>query len=384
MPVEKNNPLQSHSPVNNREPEQKEQNPSGLFSRFLIKKLKRKTRLLISSPAFEGHHQPRSFNKATAVLQRTSINRDHNDTVFSSTSGHIATSTVPHVMMEPNKAGKARGITGKWHVKFPTGVRILETLKRKVVARFMKLMGKNHKSNYFNNKKTLAEREVLAGKMAQLASIRGPSYCQYNWEINKTPQIEVLLHRGETCVASKHFNHSHGGEAENKSSIIYDGEHNPASAYVMRRFFLGDEDAVKRDNYLVDVNSEGVHCFIPIDYGFAFYNNSDATENMKFEEFAHWVLQLPAAHKLHYGLLKRGDSIMDLIDGMLPSQKLQAVYMALSKIASLGDHEPAIYCRQISDPKESQRIYQQLQQKIATARRLVKEAWRHPDIQPLL
>lgn len=93
---------------------------------------------------------------------------------------------------------------------------------------------------------------------------------------------------------------------------------------------------------------------------------------MDFEQFNRWVLQLPNTHKLHYSVLKRGESIMDLIDTMSREDQTRAVYMALTKIASIKPHEPHIYSQQISDPVERQRIYEQLQQKIATAQRLVK------------
>ena len=362
------------------------------FRRFSVRKRRKTTRLLTLAPSQQSRPSFSKMKLSSVVVPRKTINRDDDDVLFSSVSdqntGKVTTgtftSTVGHAIAAPTNEAKKRGIDGLWHVKFPMSVGKLEKLKRKLVAGIMHLRNKPYKSRYFNNPKTLAEREVLAGKMAQLVSLRGPSYVSEDWQLNRTPQIEVLHNSGQHCVANRHIYSKYPATLEHGRDIVYDGEHNPASVYVVRRFFLGDEDAVKRDNYLVDVNGDGVHCFIPVDYGFSFYNHSDATDTMDFKQFVQWTLHLPGMHRLHYAFLKRGESIMDLIHTMSPQDQHRAVYMALSKIASIQPHEPHIYSQQISDPLERQRIYDQLQKKITTAKRLVEEARHHPDIQPLL
>ena len=311
------------------------------------------------------------------------MNRNYDDIVLLQAPSHPHTDTVPHILAIPSKNGQKKGISGRWHVKYPAGVGRFERLKRRIVAGVMSLRRKPYKSRYFDNSKTLAEREVLAGKLMELASRKGPSYSSYEWAERKNAQHEILLSEGQSCVASRHMKSKYTATMERGKNIVYDGEHNPATVYVMRRL-LGDEDAVKRDNYLVDVNQEGVHCFMPIDFGYAFYNHSDIADDMNFDQFSEWVLQLPKMHKLHYATVKRGESIMDLINAMSPEDKRRAVYMALTKMASISSHEPRAYSKQISDPVEKQRIYEQLQKKILTAKRLVKEARHHPDIQPLL
>lgn len=215
------------------------------FRRFSVRRRRKTTRLLTLAPSRHPKHSHSKLNPLSVVIPRSAINRDDNDEVLISlpeknsatvTVGGF-TSTVAHIITAPTDEGQKRGITGFWHVKFPMGIGRIEKLKRKVVSVIMRLRNKPYKSRYFNNPKTLAEREVLAGKMAQLASIRGPSYSSTDWQLNRTPQIEILHNSGQLCVTNKHIYSKHSASEELDRDIVYDGEHNPASAYVMRRFF---------------------------------------------------------------------------------------------------------------------------------------------------
>ena len=257
------------------------------------------------------------------------------------------TDTNPHWLMRPTDKGVAAGFKGMWHVKKPGKVSKTQVGKRYLVSMFMKARSKLYKAKYFASTKTLVEKEILVGKLHQLFHVKGPTFAQRDWGLAEDMNFGHFTDEaGEDCVASQHIDHDYMATKEMSPKLVYDGEHNPATAYVTRRYIGGDEDGVKRQNYLVKTapmpprpGKEGkpdpnrkLHCFVSIDHGYALYNRSELVAGMNFKEFVNWSLELPLSHKLHYKLIKRGESIMDLIEAMRPQDKNRAVYMALAKM----------------------------------------------------
>ncbi len=316
---------------------------------------------------------------------KTSLNPDSSlAEILTLVPGQDFRDTVEHKIMVPTERGESLGLKGKWHIKKPGKVSKAENIKRSAVNAYYKARGKGYKSVHYKNTRSVVEKEILAGKLTRQALVKGASFARYDWNLEGDMQFAYFNDKGEHSVGCQHIPHDHLATDEIRGRLVYDGEHNPATAYVFRRYLLGDEDGVKKGNYLVKVNHDaGVHCFIPIDYGLAFFNRSKKAEKMNFSEFVRWSLKLPLSHGVHYSLFKRGESIMSFINDMSEGDKTRAVYMALEKMAALTDKDLKGLCKQITDKTERNEILNQLKSRVSNARRLRNEAASNPHIAAL-
>ena len=361
---------------------------------------RRQTRLRFISRSSGHHEHANKKRSAVKVDTRITLNPTSSlNDMMTVKPGANFKDTIPHRVMLPTTKGLAAGIEGEWHVKKPGRISKIQMGKRYLISLLMKARSKLYKSKYFHNTKTLVEKEILAGKLTQLTHIKGPTFAQIDWELAEDMKFGHFKDEdGEDCIACRHIDHDYMATREAASRLVYDGEHNPATAYVQRRYMMGDEDAVKKANYLVKRAPlpprpgtqkkpdppRKLHCFVSIDHGYALYNRSDVVADMSFKEFVHWSLELPLSHKLHYSLIKRGESIMELIDGMRPVDKTRAVYMALAKMGSVTDDDLDKLCLQISDPVERLVVLEDLKIKTFHARRMMQEAETLPEIKILL
>lgn len=337
---------------------------------------------IVHIPQSSRRHQ--QLNKKLRKIEvdtRTTLNRTKPlSELMNLKPGGGLTDTNPHFVMVPTTDGLSAGISpSDWHVKKPGKISSLQSFKRYLKSLLMKFVGKTHKANYFENDRTLVEKEILAGKIHQLVHINGPTFAKSDWELAENMEYGYFKDEdGEDCIASKHIDHDYMATKENASELYYDGEHNPATAYVLRRYLTGDEDAVKRANYLVKISSDTGfqkrHCFVSIDHGYAFYNISKQVTKMSFREFAAWSLEPPLSHKLHYRFIKPKESIMPLINGMSPDDRDKAVYMALAKIAVVTEKDIEKLCCQISDIDEREKTIKGLKERTRQAIRMKEEA----------
>ena len=366
-------------------PSQKKTIKSKIFGRFSSIKPEQKTELIFKrSPHY--NYSPKARRNVFVTTPHTLLrNNDVLQELLSPLKQeHTNVSgTVPHEIMEPTQNALKQGITGLWHVKYPKRVTRMERVKQFFRIVFMKLTNNADKARYFQNPKSMAEREVVAAQLDQLASTRAPSFATHEWGTT-SQQSGILLNNGETCVAGRHIEHDHTASKVLNQDTVYDGEHNPASAFIFRTILFGDYDGAKGDNYLVKSNEAGAHCFIPIDYGFTFYKDHRKLLAMPFEQFVTHSLKLPTWQRLHYNVIKRNESIMGVIHSMSQEDKNRAAYMALSKISALNAKGMHTICANISDPAERKRIENHLFQTVTAAKELMKKAEQHPDIQPLL
>ncbi|MGI9274062.1 MAG: hypothetical protein ACR2PT_04270, partial [Endozoicomonas sp.] len=280
-----------------------------------------------------------------------------------------------------------RGVSGIWHVKKPGQISRLEKTKRFFVSLVYRLTGSKTKALYYRNTQLLVEKEVLAGKLNRLVMLSGNTYCSGNWGLAEQ------MHHGysyddeqdEHCVANQHIEHSHLASKEFGNDLTYDGENNPASAYVMRRFFLGDADSLKRGNYLVQVDKEhSKRSFVSIDFGMAFHDHWTVPDNIDFSDFVEKVLTPPLAYQAHYSVLKRGEGIHDLFKGMSINDRECSVYMSLQKIAGLSHQKLEEMTQQITDVKERNRILEELTERVDLSKKLCREAENRPAIRAML
>ncbi len=382
-------PLQQDKPNNN------------LIKRFMgyrsVKTSKARLKYIKSS---SDHHNEATKNRSAIVVDtRPILNPDNSIKDLFKKKGFALTDTNPHYIATPTKKGKAAGFEGKWHIKKPGKVSTFEVLKRYLISLIMKLRKKDYKARYFDNTKTLVNKEVLAGKLTQLIHVKGPTFANMDWKLAEDMKFGYLVDsKGRDCIACQHIAHDYMAIDETAPKVTYDGEHNPATAYVIRRFLMGDEDGVKRQNYLVkrlpmpDQKGAGkkaffaqqLHCFVAIDHGFAFYNRCSQAEGLGFQEFVKWSLTLSRLHKLHYNYIKTNESIMELINAMREVDQQRAVYMALAKIAAITDEDLEQLCNQITDKAERKELLDGLKARIKHARDMKQEAEKLEQIKELL
>ena len=248
-------------------------------------------------------------------------------------------STIAHELRTPTKTAQKMGIEGKvWHVKSPGKVSIVEQVKRLILGTFYLVMGKPHKSLYFWDIKKVAQREVLAGRIMQHALKNGPVFCdrQSSDIIANAMNFEYFqsVRSKNPKVLCQHIDHKHTGFKETIGHT-FSGVHNPLTAYVFRRYFLGDEDCLKKSNYLIQQdNLTGNRHFLSIDFGMAFFNRSDNADNMNFNQFCDWATTVTYRKWAHSELFQPGENLMGLVNHLSATEKKQAVFMALCQMAS--------------------------------------------------
>ena len=298
-------------------------------------------------------------------------------------SGHKNfTDTVDHQVMEVRELkGKPGSVRGVWHLKSPGSESPGEKRKRKFQKVVYRLLNQDYKGKYYDDLKLLVQKEVLATNIYRavvLASYRpdqnfaGEFQCGYSFDET----------RGRHCVAIKHLD-----GFENASTLfspnvegpewrIFDERHNPATNLVIRRFFLGDEDYLKLDNYMVRQNQgrRGRTRMYCIDLGMAFYNMFRLPRRCTVNQFRKKLLGKSRKHRVQY---HRKPTIHTVLEQMGPKQVERGIQSGLKKVASLEDGVLERLLWHIHDPGVRESLFTLLKHRRDQARAIL---WpeRHP------
>ena len=251
------------------------------------------------------------------------------------------TDTVDHQVKEVREVrGEALSIDGVWHLKSPGKESPRERRKRGLQRFIYKVLKKPYKGCYYDDPKLLVQKEVLATNLYRAVMLEGENpdkefsreyQCGYSFDEEKDRHCIAIKHLDGFEDASKLFHK----QVEGGSDKAFEEPHNPASALVIRRFFLGDEDYLKLDNYMNKTNKEHnkitMYC---IDFGMAFYNLFRLPHKCNYEQFKKKLLAKSGKHRVQY----RGKpTIMTVLKQMGADQVEHGIKTALTKISQLDD-----------------------------------------------
>ncbi|MDP0562292.1 MAG: hypothetical protein QS721_08200 [Candidatus Endonucleobacter sp. (ex Gigantidas childressi)] len=261
--------------------------------------------------------------------------------------------TVDHQLMmvkscKDNKSGVGERpeLSGKWHVKGPGLEKFSTRLKRFFQGLVYGMVGKKYKGKYYNDPKLLIQKEIAATNIYRAVKSCGvdnsddfqSSYGAHFTNDSKT---------GRSYGAFKHLEgYQDAGQVDNK--VLRDMRDNPASELVIRRFFLGDEDYLKMNNYMYDPNTSAFHS---IDFGMSFYNKAVLSPDCTFEQFKKIMLKPSKKHRLQYRRKMGKDTLLGLIKSRESEDTHNAILSGLSMVALVGDEALNENVAGISNPQ---------------------------------
>lgn len=284
--------------------------------------------------------------------------------------------TVDHRVMEVRDTeGNSLSIDGAWHIKSPGKESGRERFKRflQKVAYF--ILRQPYKGHYFDDHKLLVQKEVLASNLYRsiVLAEREPDeqfarefQCGYSYDETGDRHCVAMKHLEGYKDASTLFHKN----IEGVQHQIFDERHNPASNLVIRRFFLGDEDYLKLDNYMYKTNSDirartRMYC---IDFGMAFYNLFRLPKECTLAQFKEKLLTKSQKHEAQY---RDVPDMMAVIRLMNPGQVESGIHWALTRIASLSDEFLVRQVSQIYDDQARQALLAVLFHKRQQARAML-------------
>ena len=252
------------------------------------------------------------------------------------------TDTVDHQVMEVRNAdGVQMPIDGVWHVKSPGKESRQTRFKRFIQKLVYHVTGQDYKGHYYDDHKLLVQKEVLATNLYRSVVLEDESpdeefeeqfQCGYSYD-------EL---RGRHCVAIRHLEGFKDASTlfhrnvEGPEFRIFDDRHNPAADLVIRRYFLGDEDYLKLDNYMYKNNDDQqahtrMYC---IDFGMSFYNMFHLPKRCTFEQFKRRLLTKSQKHEVQYS----GRPTMMTVIGLMNQRQVEeGIRGALEKVARMSD-----------------------------------------------
>ena len=265
------------------------------------------------------------------------------------------TDTVDHQIMEVRRLkGERVSVDGLWHLKSPGRESSGERRKRKFQKIIYRVLGQNYKGLYYDDHKLLVQKEVLATSLyhAVILEDNKPDepfaeefQCGYSFDETQNRH----------CVAVKHLNDYENGSTlfdrniEGPQWRIFDETHNPATNLVIRRFFLGDEDYLKLDNYMIkqDQNQMARTRMYCIDFGMAFYNMFRLPRRCSIRQFKKKLLAKSKKHRAQYHGKPNIHTVLRLMD---QGQVERGILNGLEKVARLEDEMLDMQLRHIHDP----------------------------------
>ncbi len=254
------------------------------------------------------------------------------------------TDTVDHkVMMVSERARGKTGIDGKWHVKGP-GKESRGTRLKRSFQRFLYFFtGQLYKGLYYIDSQLLIQKEVVATNLYRAAKLASDTSFGERYQSYYTYDKEQKRHYG----AFKHLDHFKEAKDIARGSQFSEC-HNPATELVLRRFFLGDEDYLKLDNYMYAPSQDGPLDVYSIDFGMALFNKFNLPGNCTFEAFKKRLLRPSKKHRLQY---RNSKTLLTL----LGSNVDEGLKKGLAMIANLSDSDIQRQCQTIGrhDVRES-------------------------------
>ena len=256
--------------------------------------------------------------------------------------GEVFTDTVDHQVMEVRGLkGKLLPVEGLWHVKSPGKESPRERRKRIFQKIVYRLLGQDYKGKYYDDHKLLVQKEVLATNLYRAVVLDDEKpdktfadefQCGYSFDET----------RNRHCVAVKHLDNYKNAstlfyrDVEGPEWRIFDETHNPATDLVIRRFFLGDEDYLKLDNYMIKQNPDQATRtrMYSIDFGMAFYNMFHLPRQCSLSQFRSKLLGKSRKHRVQYHGKPTIHTVLRLMN---QGQVEQGIQTGLEKIARLED-----------------------------------------------
>ena len=262
------------------------------------------------------------------------------------------TDTVDHqVMKVRNRDGVGAPVDGDWHVKSPGKESGQTRFKRLIQKLVYHVTGQDYKGHYYDDHKLLVQKEVLATNLYRAVVLEDDNpdqdfekefQCGYSYDEKQDRHCVAIRHLDGFKDASTLF---HGNKEVSKRPV-FDDCHNPAADMVIRRFFLGDEDYLKLDNYMYKTNDDqqGRTRMYCIDFGMSFYNIFQLPKRCSYEQFKHRLLTKSRKHEVQYS---GQPTMMTVIKQMSPGQVENGIRGALEKIARMSDASLRRQCWQV-------------------------------------
>lgn len=300
------------------------------------------------------------------------------------------TDTVDHRLMEVRKTGgetasvsSISSIEGVWHLKSPGNESPREKRKRRWQKAIYRLLNQNYKGRYYDDHKLLVQKEVLATNLYRALVLEGVSkknsddrfagefQCDYSFDEKNTRHYIAIKHLDGYKSADTLFNREGRPEAEGPGQRIFDERHNPATDLVIRRFFLGDEDYLKLDNYMIKQNKDRASRtrMLCIDFGMAFYNMFRLPRRCSLKQFRAKLLGKSKKHRVQYRSKPTMHTVLRLMNQGQVDQGIQA---GLEKIARLDDVVLERLLWHIHDPAARNALFTILQHRRDQARAILR------------
>lgn len=221
-------------------------------------------------------------------------------------------------------------ISGTWHVKGPGKESIGTRLKRVVQKLAYIATLKMHKAGFYRDSKLLIQKEIMATSlykeaMKTITSEEADSMKDYQ------AHYTVDLQNKRSFGAFKHLEGFQDLADLDCKTIEIDHKYHFATALVFRRFFVGDEDYLKLDNYMYDNNNKRLYA---IDFGMAFYNKVLLDKNTDFDSFKAQMLKPSRKHRLQY---RDKDNLMTAIKSGSDDEVTEGIKKGLVMVANLED-----------------------------------------------
>ncbi|OED41269.1 hypothetical protein ACH42_14455 [Endozoicomonas sp. (ex Bugula neritina AB1)] len=293
------------------------------------------------------------------------------------------TDTVDHRVMKVRNFDELDvPIDGIWHVKSPGKESRQTRFKRFIQKLIYHVTGQDYKGRYYNDHKLLAQKEVLATNLYRAVVLEDSDP---DMEFEKQYQCGYSYDEEQDrhCVATRHLEGYKDASTLFQQGVegaewrIFDERHNPAADLVIRRFFLGDEDYLKLDNYMYKTNDDPkartrMYC---IDFGMSFYNMFHLPQECTYEQFKYRLLSKSGKHKVQYS---GQPTMMTVIDLMSSGQVESGIRGALEKIARMSDELLEKQCWQIHNLAAREAMLALLKNKRQQARAILEpllEVW---------
>lgn len=252
------------------------------------------------------------------------------------------TDTVDHRLMEVRgMKGEPLSVKGVWHLKSPGNESPRERHKRRLQKTIYGLLNQNYKGRYYDDHKLLVQKEVLATNIyrAVMLAEEKPDkvfaeqlQCGYSFDESHNRHYVAIKHLDGYENASVMFY----PEVEGPEWRIFDERHNPAADLVIRRFFLGDEDYLKLDNYMIRRNADQAARtrMYSIDFGMAFYNMFRLPKRCSMKQFRKKLLGKSKKHRVQYHGKSNIHTVLRLMNS---GQVERGILAGLEKITKLDD-----------------------------------------------
>lgn len=302
--------------------------------------------------------------------------------------GESFADTVDHQIMEVRAVkGELVAVEGLWHLKSPGKESPRERRKRKFQGVFYRLLGQEYKGKYYDDHKLLVQKEVLATSLYRAVVLGGSEsdetfaeefQCGYSFDETQNRHCVAVKHLDDFENASTLFYRN----LEGPELRIFDETHNPATDLVIRRFFLGDEDYLKLDNFMIKQNQDRaartrMYC---IDFGMAFYNMFHLPKGCNLSQFRKKLLGKSKKHRVQYHGKPNIHTVLRLMN---PGQVEQGIQSGLKKIARLEDDVLDVQLRHIHDPVARASLFILLKHRRDQARAMLwPEAFLWPEDLP--